>query len=287
VFDRRCSDALSLPQFDLCWAGEGEGVDVSRNPTAVSQEIPNLIPRFPSFGFEISESRLRPPPARTGTVERHALLTRLDACTAPVIAVVAPPGFGKTTLLTQWAAARTGRIAWLSVDETDNDPQVLVAHMLATIAAIEPIDPRVVNAIEARRPPTTVIARTAAWLEHVDTSLALVVDNVDALHNPESVSVLTQLALTWPFYHRFVVATREAMSWPTGRLRAEGRIVEFGANDLALDAAEACELLDKAGVELSRSETQQLIEHADGWAAGLYLSALAVQAFGVSRAIRP
>ncbi len=211
-------------------------------------------------------------------MHRTALLERMNATSAPVLAVVGPAGFGKTTLLTQWAESCAPRVVWLSVDAPDNDPHVLAAHLVAAVAAVEPAHPHVVDAVESRRPPTTLLERTAAWLDDVNTSLALVIDNVDALHNPESVSVLTQLASTWPFHHRLVVATREAMGWPAGRLRAEGRIVEFGTKDLALDTAEAYELLDKAGVELSQSETEQLIKHADGWAAGLYLAALAVQA---------
>jgi LuxR family maltose regulon positive regulatory protein len=259
---------------------------VSRISAALPEQIasePAAPPGALTFPFDLAESRLRTPKSRRGTVHRTALLERMNASSAPVLAVVGPAGFGKTTLLAQWAESRAPRVAWFTIDAPDNDPHVLAAHLVAAVAAVEPAHPRVVDAIESRRLPTTLIERTAVWLDHVDTSLAFVIDNVDALHNPTSVSVLTQLALTWPFHHRLVVATREAMSWPAGRFRAEGRIAEFGTKDLALDVAEACELLDRSGVELSQHDTDQLIEHCDGWAAGLYLSALAVQAGAASQ----
>ena len=79
------------------------------------------------FGFDISESRLRALPIRPGTVSRGHLLERLHTESAPVIAVVAPAGFGKSTLLRQWVASHSEWIAWLSVDGTDNEPEVLAA----------------------------------------------------------------------------------------------------------------------------------------------------------------
>jgi LuxR family maltose regulon positive regulatory protein len=230
------------------------------------------------FGFDISEARLRPPPLRPGTVLRTSLLEHLHAASAPVIAVIAPAGFGKTTVLRQWLASKSRPVAWLSVDENDNDPEVFAAHLVASVATAVQLDARVRDAIRARRQPPVLIDRTATWLADVDTFVGIAVDGADALRNPECSSLLTQIALRVPFRHRLLVATREAMPWPAARMRAEGRLVEFGARNLSLKNGEAVELLGAAGVALSDQDADELIARNEGWAAGLYLSALAIRA---------
>jgi len=79
--------------------------------------------------------------ARTGVVER---LLASDG--VPVVCVVAPAGYGKTTLLTQWAERTARRVGWVSVDQRDNDPAVLLTYIGAALDRIEPIDPSVVQA---------------------------------------------------------------------------------------------------------------------------------------------
>jgi len=76
-------------------------------------------------GFALSEPKFHPPAARPGIVVRTALLQRLATAQAPVITVTAPPGYGKTALMAQWADRLGPRVAWLSCDNADNDPVVL------------------------------------------------------------------------------------------------------------------------------------------------------------------
>ena len=83
--------------------------------------------------FPIRTSKLRPVAPRRGTVRRRALLDRLQESEAPVIVVIAPAGYGKTTLLSQWVDDEPGRVAWLAGDDGDDDPVVLVpAHAVGT-----------------------------------------------------------------------------------------------------------------------------------------------------------
>ena len=90
--------------------------------------------------FEIWDSKLHPPIPRAEIVERKVLVRRLRASAAPFLSIVAPPGYGKTTLLSQWAEASDSPVAWVSVDERDNDPSVLLAHVATAINRIEPLD---------------------------------------------------------------------------------------------------------------------------------------------------
>jgi LuxR family maltose regulon positive regulatory protein len=92
--------------------------------------------------FELVESKLHPPRLRPGIVPRTALVERLLATpAAPIICVVGPPGYGKTTLLVQWANRSGRRVAWVTVDQHDNDPVVLLAYLAVALDRIEPIDP--------------------------------------------------------------------------------------------------------------------------------------------------
>ncbi len=100
--------------------------------------------------FEIAASKLRPPPARPGAVGRPSLIERLRRDdSGPIVSVVAPAGYGKTTLLAQWAEDNGQAFAWLSADEKDNDPKILLTYM--TRVAIHRGDGRAAPAWPARR----------------------------------------------------------------------------------------------------------------------------------------
>jgi LuxR family maltose regulon positive regulatory protein len=89
-------------------------------------------PAHPSFDF--LESKIQVPALRPGSISRTALVNRLRVTTsAAVTTVVAPAGYGKTTLLAQWAARDRRRFAWVTVDDRDNDPIVLLRHIAAVL----------------------------------------------------------------------------------------------------------------------------------------------------------
>ena len=91
--------------------------------------------------FDLVASKLRRPLVRPGTVRRSSLIERLArGDRRPVVSVVAPPGYGKTTLLSQWAERNGQAFAWVSVDEADNDPKVLLTYVAEALDAVEPID---------------------------------------------------------------------------------------------------------------------------------------------------
>jgi len=85
---------------------------------------------------------------RPGTVCRSLLIERpTHDDSRPIVSVVAPPGFGKTRLLSQWAEANGQAFAWVSVEELDNDPKVLLTYVAEALDAVEPIDQRVFDAL--------------------------------------------------------------------------------------------------------------------------------------------
>src|SRR5579871_6821893 len=104
--------------------------------------------RAPRPRFDLIGSKLRRPPPRPGIVDRRLLLGRLNRTDyRPVVSVVAPPGYGKSTVLSQWAERSRRAFAWVTVEEPDNDPKVLLAYVAAALDEIEPIDERVFGAL--------------------------------------------------------------------------------------------------------------------------------------------
>jgi LuxR family transcriptional regulator, maltose regulon positive regulatory protein len=227
--------------------------------------------------FDLIVSKLRRPLARPGTVRRSLLIERLAAGDpAPIVSVVAPAGFGKTTLLAQWAAGNGQAFAWVSVDEPDNDPKVLLTYVAQALGEVEPIDQRVFAALASpgSSVPGSVVPRLGSAFSSMTSPVVLVLDDVHVLRNRECQAALSMLADHVPEGSRLVLAGREDPPLRVARLRAEGRILEIGPADLSLTPAEAAALLRRAGVTLGRDDLAALHQRTEGWAAGLYLAAL-------------
>jgi LuxR family maltose regulon positive regulatory protein len=222
-------------------------------------------------------SKLRRPVVRPGTVLRLPLTERLArGDPRPIVSVVAPPGYGKTTLLSQWAERNGQAFAWVSVDEGDNDPKILLSYVAEALDAVEPIDRRVFDALASpvSSVPGSVVPRLGSAFWSMTSPVALVLDDVHALHNSECRAALSVLADHVPAGSRLALAGRAEPPLRVARLRAEGRILEIGPGDLSLTCEEAASLLRDAEVALAEEEVAGLHRRTEGWPAGLYLAAL-------------
>jgi LuxR family maltose regulon positive regulatory protein len=248
----------------------------------VSEDLAARTPkRWGGAGFDLFESKLRPPLSRPAIVHRAALVDRLDAMPrVPVICVTAPAGYGKTTLLAQWAAHSPARVAWLSLDERDNDPEILLAYAAAALDRVEPVDPEIYR----RRSPgsfsiaSTAVLRLTRAMASMHTPVALVFDHAEVLQNPVCRDAIAELSVHLPAGSQLAIATRETPPVPLAHLRGQGAVLEVGVADLAMDGADARALLANAGVRLDATEAESLIERTEGWPVGLYFGALAVNA---------
>ena len=212
--------------------------------------------------------------ARTGLVER---LLASDG--VPVVCVVAPAGYGKTTLLAQWAQHTAHQVGWVSVDQRDNDPAVLLTYLAVALDRVEPIDPRIVRGLAG--PGASIVgavSRLAAAMAAMAQPVALVLDHVELLGNQQSLDAVAELAAQLPTGAQLLLASRTAPPLPVALLRAQGRVVELGVEELAMDHQETRALLDGAGVGLDDAEVGELLARTEGWPVGLYLAALAHQA---------
>ncbi len=244
-------------------------------------EVEEVQPSSSEPSFDLVESKLRPPVARRGIVARTALADRLVAASPPaVISVVAPAGYGKTTLLAQWAERKVPRVGWVSVDDRDNDPVVLLTYVAVALDRVEAIDPRVFRALASSGAGFEVPRRLVAAMARMRHPVALVIDNFEVVTNPESLDAIAGLALGLPMGSQLAIGSRDVLPLPTARLRAQGGIVEVGIDDLAMDSHEAGSLLLEAGVELGGADLDELVRRTEGWPVGLYLAALAANAGG-------
>ncbi len=237
-------------------------------------------PRAGRGGFELDASKLRRPVAGPGSVRRLALLDRLSqGGSFPVMSVVAPAGYGKTTLLSQWAEGNGPAFAWVSLDHRDNDPKVLLTYVAAALDAVQPVARQVFDALASpgTSVPGSVVPRLGAALASMTSPVVLVLDDDHVLHNAECRAAIPVLADHVPDGSQLVLAGRDRPPLPVARLRAAGKIFEIGARDLAFSLAEAASLLRGAGITLSQEDVAELHRRAEGWPAGLYLAALSLR----------
>ena len=227
--------------------------------------------------FDLVVSKLRRAPTRAGTVPRSSLIDRLTReDSRPIVSVVAPAGYGKTTLLAQWAERNGQAFAWVSVDEADNDPKVLLSYVAAALDRVQPVGERVFEALASpvSSVPGSVVPRLGSAFWSMTTPVALVLDDVHLLRNQECRSALSVLADHVPGGSRLVLAGRDEPPLRIARLRAEDRLLEIGSGDLALSRQEAAALLRAAAVTLGGDGVAALHRRTEGWPAGLYLAAL-------------
>jgi LuxR family maltose regulon positive regulatory protein len=230
---------------------------------------------------QLLEWKLRVPSARPGIVWRAALVDRLLASQAvPVVCVVAPPGYGKSTLLSQWADRMGRRVGWVSVDGRDNDLVVLLTYLAVALDRVEPIDPGVFQVLAAPgvSARATVLPRLMAAVSAMTQPVVLVLDHLELLENQECLDAVAELAACLPSGSQLALASRARPPLPLARLRAQGQVTEVGVAELAMDQQEARALLEGTGVQLDEAGVASLVRRTEGWPVGLYLAALALQA---------
>ena len=190
--------------------------------------------------------------------------------------LVAPAGYGKTTALAEWDAADTRPFVWISLDDRDNDAVHLLRSIAAAVNEIEAIDKRVFEALAGPQPSisTVVVPRLVEALLQAEQAFVLVLDDLQALSDPEALSAISALAARLPPSMQLAIAARSEPPIGVGRLRAQRRLVELHSHDLVMTRSEAAELVRAAGLRLGPGPVRRLVERTEGWPAALYLATL-------------
>jgi LuxR family transcriptional regulator, maltose regulon positive regulatory protein len=192
--------------------------------------------------------------------------------------VIAPPGYGKTTLMAQWAERIGSRVAWLSCDDADNDPVVLLSALAVALDRMGPVDPAIFSALAASGADITMIPRFVSAVSSIRPPVTVLLDHAEAVTSRQCLNTIAEFALRLPPGWRFALASRTAIPLRTARLRAQGDLVEITADDLAMESLEAGSLLKGAGLEIGETDFRDLLERTEGWPTGLYIAALAMRA---------
>jgi LuxR family maltose regulon positive regulatory protein len=231
----------------------------------------------------ILETKLTRPPVRAEHVPRSELLQLLrDGAARKLTLVAAPPGFGKTTLVAEWAAAERDRaVAWLSLDDDDNDPGRFFTYVIAALRTVEPdIGARALAASHGAPGAGLVDVVLPLFLNDVagrEQGIVLVLDDYHLITNADIHAALAYLVERLPESLRLVVATREDPALPLGKLRPRGELAELRAGELRFSDEEARTFLnDVLGLELSVEDVERLQARTEGWPAALYLAALSL-----------
>lgn len=230
-------------------------------------------------------TKLFAPARRSEFLTRPRLIEQLDAAVAPgrrMTLICAPAGFGKTTLVSDWIqhnAQRPSapRVAWLSLDDGDNDPTRLLTHLVAALQGADPsIGSAALGLLNSASPPAVEATLTALINDVAATSgqTALVLDDYHVLDAPLVHEAVTFLLDHLPPQLHLMITSRADPPLPLARLRARGELVELRAAHLRFTPDEAENLLNQVlGLGLSDADVDALETRTEGWVAGLQLAA--------------
>jgi len=252
---------------------------------------------------KLLRTKLLVPPLRPNLVSRPRLLAALDqglanGCRLTLIS--APAGFGKTTLVCEWvghlrsAAGREGqrtpRIAWLSLDERDDDPARFLAYAVAALNQLDGVETAIgrgaLAMLQSARPPPAedVLTSLINDLAALPDEVLLILDDYHLIDTiPDDASAGVDRALTFLLEHvppqmHMVIATRVDPNLPLARYRARGQLTELRAADLRFSSLEVADFLNRAmGLTLSPEQIATLESRTEGWVAGLQLAAISMQ----------
>ncbi len=225
------------------------------------------------------QTKLHPPRVAHGPILRPQLFDLLDAGQDDALTLVsAPPGYGKSVLLTTWLGDRKSSFGWVSLDDSDNDPKVFLQYLVAAIQKQHSVAClKIVQLLS--HPQALDLSKLAITLTEeiiaCEKPILLILDDFHLIRNKEIHSFVSELIKNPPPLFRLIILTRRDPPLPLNTLRSQGSLTEVRMQDLRFQLKEAEEFLSSASQDpLSAQTLQNLDERLEGWAAGLRLVSL-------------
>jgi LuxR family transcriptional regulator, maltose regulon positive regulatory protein len=226
-------------------------------------------------------TKLHAPPPRQVVVLRPTLMAALaNAKGYRLMLVSAPPGYGKTTLVSSWLAKTDLPFAWFSLDESDNDPIRFLEYTLTALHTIVPaIRLELLDLLQGQQAASFQTLMALLINEAAEAGdFFLVLDDFQVLHAPLILDMLGYLLEHLPPAMHLVLLSRTDPPLPLSRLRARGQLMEIRAEQLRFSTLEIAQFYDEVmGLKLSASDVLAIETRTEGWIAGLQLAGLAMQ----------
>ena len=248
---------------------------------AAKQVVTNSRRPAASVGDPILASKITAPDVPDWALPRPRITKVIARGTrwCPLTVVTGPLGAGKTMALALWAAAESGPVAWVSVDEHDNRPGVLWSYVVAALRRSGVTMPRALSVTaRGRTAERLFLLRLASALAAQNPPVTLVIDDFHLLTEPRMLNGLDFLLRNAGAGLRLVVSSRTDPLLLLHRYRLAGKLTEVQAGDLAFSVAEAGQLLAQHGCTPSAGSLEALTRRAEGWAAALRLAAMSMAA---------
>jgi LuxR family maltose regulon positive regulatory protein len=224
------------------------------------------------------------PPVRPGAVSRSRLEDPLGSAATKLTLVVAPAGWGKTTLLSRWAASAAAtdtRLAWVSLDHSDDEPVRFWTYVLTALHQVsDQISSAAHDLLRRSSDGPTAHALPALLNELAESSTdhVLVLDDFHVIAHRGVHESLEFLFSYLPPTLRIVIGSRADPPLPLARMRVRGELTELRAADLRFTVEESAALLSTvAETELDTQTATAVWERSEGWAAGLQLAGLTLR----------
>ncbi|GHO90434.1 hypothetical protein KSF_004820 [Reticulibacter mediterranei] len=222
------------------------------------------------------------PPVRPVALHRPHLLTILNqSYSIPFALISAGAGFGKTTLLSTWACQSTSQVAWLTLDEHDNDPTRFWTYVIAALrkACSPPIGETTLTMLYSLQPPGLRVALTPLIneLAALSQDTVLILDDYHLIHEQTLHDSLQFLLDHLPASMHLLLASRADPPLALSRLRAKRQIIEVRETGLRLCGEESARFLKEVmDISLSAEEVAHLEKRTEGWITGFQLAALSL-----------
>jgi ATP/maltotriose-dependent transcriptional regulator MalT len=264
---------------------EGVGMTATADTAPIRSLIPARLDRYDmayaggSAGEPIRTAKITAPNVPDWAVERPRITKLITQGTrwCPLTVLTGPPGAGKTMALALWAAAKSGVMAWVSLDGCDNRPRAFWSHVVAALRRSGFAVPDVPPAEAGGRTGQHVfLLWLASALAAQDPPVPLVLDDLHLLTDPQVLGGLDCVLRNAGPGLRLVVSARTDPLLPLSRYRLAGQLAEIRAGDLAFSIAEVRVALARHGITLPAGELEFLARRTEGWAVGIRLAALSV-----------
>lgn len=218
------------------------------------------------------------PPIRPRQLVRSRLLERLAAGAQRALTLlVAPAGFGKTTLAATWAQTGQLPVAWLSLQPADRPRERFLAYLIQALQTIRPHLGQTTLALLQGGSPQGALFALVNDLAEVETDFVLILDDYHSLDSPETTEILQFLLENRPATFHLLLTSRVVPGLNLSRLRALDQVIEIDAAELRFTEPEVRAFLETSlDLHLAADDLARLNQSTEGWAVGLQLAALSL-----------